>query len=87
MLPTSEDVFESSSNNEPRSPNNEPRYPNNEPSYPNNEPSSPNNEPSSPNNEPSSPNLDEFGRILHPELQNPFIDDLLEFGPPIQETS
>ncbi len=81
MLPTSEDVFESSSNNEPRSPNNEPRSPNNEPSYPNNEPSSPNNEPSYPNNEPSSPNLDEFGRILHPEFQNPFIDDLSNLDP------
>jgi hypothetical protein len=78
MLPTAEDVFESTANNEESTTNLEP-------STTNLEPSTTNLEPNTTNLEPNTTNLDEKGRIVHVQFSHPFVDDIANLKPEFRQ--
>ena len=67
MLPTAEDVFESTANNDS--------------STTNNDPSTTNNDSSTTNNDSSTTIFDAKGRIVHAQFHHPFIDDISALQP------
>ena len=69
MLPTAEDVFENTTNNNVDTTNLGS-------STTNSGLGTTNSEPSTTNSEPSTTNLDEKGRIVHPQIEDPLIDDI-----------
>ena len=71
MLPTAEDVFESTTNSGGNTTNLEP--------------STTNLKPSTTNLEPSTTNLDEKGRIVHVQFSYPFVDDIATLKPAFRQ--